>query len=119
MKTGDWRREAGDWRLETWRCCAEGWRLETGGCRLEAWRWRLEVVVVPAGGKTVGGANGDVVVVFAASGRASEGEGRGGSGRGEGGVGVRTPLVVASCVAWRRARRAALSVASLSIASRS
>ena len=62
------------------------------------------VVVVLPGGKTV--------VVFAASGRASEGEGRGGGGRGEGGVGVRTPLVVASCVAWRRAKRAALSVAS-------
>ena len=71
------------------------------------------VVVVPSGGETVGGANGDVVVVFAASGRASEGEGRGGGGRGEGGGGFRTPLVVASCVAWRRAKRAALSVASL------
>ena len=71
------------------------------------------VVVVLPGGKTVGGANGDVVVVFAASGQASEGEGRGGGGEGEGGVGVRTPLVVASCVAWRRAKRAALSVASL------
>ena len=76
----------------------------------------IVVVVLPVG-KTVGGANGDVVVVFAASVRANEGEGKGGGGRGEGGVGVRTPLVVASCVARRRgsrARRAALSVASRS-----
>ena len=76
-----------------------------------------DVVVVLPSGKTVGGANGNVVVVFAAS----EGsERRGGRGRGERerGVGVRTPGVVAvSCVAWRRgdrARRAALSVASRS-----
>ena len=43
------------------------------------------VVVVLSDGKMVGGANGDVVVVFAASGRASEGEGRGGGGEGGGG----------------------------------
>ena len=42
------------------------------------------VVVLPVG-KTVGGANSDVVVAFAANGRASEGErmgGRGGGGEG-------------------------------------